>query len=139
MIGPSAAGRTHSTRQGGGHQSPYVEANWLVCAPKRSRVCDDAGMASSGAVRSRPSNLSYLVGGLALAVLAAMSILFFAAGLMAPLWAVIVFSAIWVTIFVLGCLWIRRHPLRVVILPVIAALIWFGGMTAGEQLLGWTA
>ena len=96
-------------------------------------------MATSGAVRSRPSILSYLVGGLALAVLAAMSILFFAAGLMAPLWAVIVFSAIWLTLFVLGCLWIRRHPVRVVILPVIAALIWFGGMTAGEQLLGWTA
>ena len=96
-------------------------------------------MASSGAVRSRPSVLSYLVGGLALAALAAMSIFFFAAGLMAPLWAVIVFSAIWLTMFILGCLWIRRHPLRVLILPVIAALIWFGGMTAGEQLLGWTA
>ena len=96
-------------------------------------------MASSGAVRSRPSKLSFLVGGLALAVLAAMSILFFAAGLMAPLWAVIVFSTIWVMIFIVGCIWIRRHPLRVVILPLIAAAIWFGGMTAGEQLLGWTA
>jgi hypothetical protein len=95
-------------------------------------------MGSNGAVRSRPSILSYLVGGIALAVLAAMSILFFAAGLMAPLWAVIAFSAIWLTLFILGCVWIRRHPVRVVILPVIAALIWFGGMTAGEQLLGWT-
>ena len=96
-------------------------------------------MASGGEVRSRPSVLSYVLGGLALAALAAMSILFFAAGLMAPLWAVIVFSAIWLIMFILGCLWIRRHPLRVLILPVIAAGIWFGGMTAGEQLLGWTA
>ena len=96
-------------------------------------------MASSGAVRPRPSVLSYVLGGLALAALAGMSIFFFAAGLMAPLWAVIVFSAIWLIMFILGCLWIRRHPLRVLILPVIAAGIWFGGMTAGEQLLGWTA
>jgi len=103
------------------------------------RVCNDAGMASSGAVQSRPSILPYVIGGLALAALAAMSILFFAAGLMAPLWAVIVFSAIWLTLFILGCLWLRRHPLRVVVLPEMAALIWFGGMTAGEQLLGWTA
>jgi hypothetical protein len=96
-------------------------------------------MASNGAISSRPSILAYVLGGLALAVLLAMSIFFFAAGLLAPLWAVIVFAAVWVLIFILGCVWIRRHPLRVLVLPVLAALIWFGGMTAGEKLLGWTA
>ena len=60
-------------------------------------------MASSGAIPSRPSILAYVLGGLALAVLLAMSIFFFAAGLMAPLWAVIVFSAVWLMIFILGC------------------------------------
>ena len=96
-------------------------------------------MANSGAVPFRPSILAYVLGGLALAALAAMSIFFFAAGLLAPLWAVIAFVAVWLILFIRGCLWIRRHPLRVLILPVIAAAIWFGGMTAGEQWLGWTA
>jgi hypothetical protein len=38
----------------------------------------------------------------------------------------------------LGCVWIRRHPWRVVLLPVIAAIILFGGLRAGTALLGWT-
>ena len=94
-------------------------------------------MASIGAVRSRPSIVSYLLGGLALVALAAMSIFVFAAGLMAPLWAVIAFRRpSGRCLFIRGCVWIRRHPLRVSTLPAIAAAVWFGGMTAGEQLAG---
>jgi hypothetical protein len=40
---------------------------------------------------------------------------------------------------VLGCLWLRRRPLWTLPLPVIAAVIWFGGLSAGEAWLGWTA
>ena len=93
---------------------------------------------TAGEAQARPSTISYVLGGLALAGLLAMSIWFFATGLMAPLWAVIGFIAVWVVLVVLGSLWIRRHPWRVVLLPVIAAIILFGGIRAGTALLGWT-
>ena len=91
-----------------------------------------------GEPRARPSIIGYVLGGLALAGLLAMSILFFATGLLAPLWAIIGFIAVWVVLVVLGSLLIRRHPWRVVLLPVIAAIILFGGIRAGTALLGWT-
>jgi hypothetical protein len=88
-------------------------------------------------VRPKPSVVAYIFGGLALAGLLGMSILFFATGLLAPLWAVVGFVAIWVVLFVLGCIWIRRHPWRVLLLPFIAAAVLYGGINAGEGLLGW--
>jgi ABC-type Fe3+-siderophore transport system permease subunit len=93
---------------------------------------------STGEPQARPSIIGYVLGGLALAGLLAMSILFFATGLLAPLWAIIGFIAVWVVLVVLGILWIRRHPWRVILLPVIAAIILFGGLRAGTTLLGWT-
>jgi hypothetical protein len=95
-------------------------------------------MATSEETQTRPSIIGYVLGGIALAGLLVMSILFFATGLMAPLWAIVGFIAIWAILFLLGCLWIRRHPWRVVLLPVIAAIILFGGLRAGTALLGWT-
>jgi len=95
-------------------------------------------MTAPGETQTRPSIIGYVFGGLALAGLLAMSILFIATGLMAPLWAIVGFIAVWVILFVLGCLWIRRHPWRVVLLPAIAAVILFGGLRAGTALLGWT-
>ena len=95
-------------------------------------------IATAGEAPSRPSIIGYVPGGLALAALLAMSIWFIASGLMAPLWAVIGFIAVWVILVVLACVWIRRHPWRVVLLPVIAALICPGGLRAGAMLLGWT-
>jgi len=93
---------------------------------------------TAGEPQTRPSTISYVLGGLALAALLAMSIWFFATGLMAPLWAIIGFIAVWVVLVVLGVVWIRRHPWRVLLLPVIAAVILFGGLRAGAALLGWT-
>jgi hypothetical protein len=72
---------------------------------------------TAGEAQARPSTISYVLGGLALAGLLAMSIWFFATGLMAPLWAVIGFIAVWVGLVVLGVVWIRRHPWRVLLLP----------------------
>jgi len=94
-------------------------------------------MTSTETTASRPSVIAYVLGGLALAGLLAMSILFFATGLLAPLWAIICFVAVWFILFFLGCVWIRRHPWRVVLLPFIAAAILYGGLNAGEALLGW--
>jgi hypothetical protein len=77
----------------------------------------------------------YVVAGLALAAMLGLAPFFFASGLMAPGWAV----AVWLTLFGLGCFWIRRKPLWVVPLPLIAAAFWLGGMNAGAAWLGWTA
>ena len=82
--------------------------------------------------------VTYVLGGVALAVLLALGPFFFASGLMAPGWAVAVFVGAWLVLFVLGCLWIRRRPLRVVPLPFLAAGVWLGGMSAGGAWLGWT-
>jgi G:T-mismatch repair DNA endonuclease (very short patch repair protein) len=79
-----------------------------------------------------------VLGIVALVALVALAPFFFASGLMAPGWAVVVFVAVWLALLVAGCLWVRRHPARVIPLPVIAAAFWFGGMSAGEAWLGWT-
>jgi hypothetical protein len=81
---------------------------------------------------------SYVLGALGLVALLALAPFFLASGLMAPGWAVVLLMAIWLALFLLGCLWIRRKPLWVIPLPFIGAVIWFGGMTAGEAWLGWT-
>jgi hypothetical protein len=80
----------------------------------------------------------YVVAGLALAAMLALAPFFLASGLMAPGWAVGIFIAVWLLLFGLGCYWIRRKPLWVIPLPLIAGMLWYGGMTAGEAWLGWT-
>jgi len=74
----------------------------------------------------------------AMLALVALAPFFFAAGLLAPLWAVILLVGVWVALFVLGCLWFRRRPLWTLPLPLVAAIVWFGGISAGEAWLGWT-
>lgn len=64
---------------------------------------------------------------------------YLASGLTAPLWAIVVLLFIWVLLFRQAIKWFRTHPLRVALLPFIAAAIWFGVMVAGEAFLGWTA
>ena len=61
-----------------------------------------------------------------------------ASGLMAPLWAIVVLLLVWLGLFVLAIYWFRAHPMRVLALPVVAVVIWFATMYAGEQYLGWT-
>lgn len=82
--------------------------------------------------------VQYVLGALALAAMLVLAPFFLASGLMAPGWAVATFVAIWLALFVLGCLWVRRKPLRVIPLPFVAAAVWFGGMSAGGAWLGWT-
>lgn len=85
-----------------------------------------------------PTVATYVLAALALGAMLALAPFFIASGLMAPGWAVAVFIAIWVALFIAGCVWIRRWPLRVLPLPFIAVAVWFGGMTAGGEWLGWT-
>ena len=81
----------------------------------------------------------YIAAGLAMAAMAVIGVFYVSAGLVAPLWAVIGLVIIWVVLVVVGILWFRRHPLRVLVLPVVAVVVWFGVITLGERLLGWTA
>jgi hypothetical protein len=90
------------------------------------------------AQRDTRTVVKYVLGALALVAMLVLAPFFIASGLMAPGWAVAVFIAIWVVLFVLGCVWIRRKPLWVIPLPFVAAAIWLGGMTAGGEWLGWT-
>ena len=81
-----------------------------------------------------------VIGILALLALVAMAPFYFAAGLVAPPWAVVVFILVWLGLFTAGVLLlVRRRPLWVIPLPVAAAVFWIGGMTLGDLLLGWTA
>jgi hypothetical protein len=95
---------------------------------------DDASMP-----RDARTVAKYVLGGLALAAMLALAPFFLASGLMAPGWAVGIFIAVWLVLFALGIFWIRRKPLWVVPLPLIAAAFWFGGMNAGAAWFGWTA
>jgi hypothetical protein len=88
--------------------------------------------------RDTRTTVKYVLAALALAAMIALAPFFFAAGLMAPGWAVAVFIVIWLALFVVGCLWVRRKPLWVIPLPFVAAVIWLGGMSAGGAWLGWT-
>ena len=63
---------------------------------------------------------------------------FVSAGLLAPMWAVVVLDALWLALFALGLWWFRGHPYRVLALPFVAAALWLAAITAGEAFLGWT-
>ena len=78
---------------------------------------------------------------LVLAVLAHLGtgILYLAAGLVAPLWAVLSLWALWVVLlWGLVRLW-RRRPLTALAVPPLALALFFAAITAGEQFLDWTA
>ena len=62
----------------------------------------------------------------------------FAAGLLAPLWAVVALVAGWLLLFGCAITWFRRAPLRVLLLPVVGAVVWFAVLSLGEAFLGWT-
>jgi hypothetical protein len=107
-----------------------------------SRNCDDRGPGApchDAAMPREGRTARYVLAALALAAMLALAPFFLASGLMAPGWAVTLFLVVWLGLFLLGVVWIRRRPLWVLPLPFVAALIWLGGMSAGGAWLGWTA
>lgn len=62
-----------------------------------------------------------------------------ASGLVAPGWAVLLLLAIWVALLLVGLALRRRSPAWMLAVPVLDAAIWFGGVSAGEAFLNWTA
>ena len=65
---------------------------------------------------------------------------FFASGLMAPLWGVVVVISVWAVLFALAIgLLVKRRPLWVLPVPVLAVLFWWSFLSLGGKFLGWTA
>ena len=65
--------------------------------------------------------------------------LYAASGLVAPLWGLALLMFIWLVLFVQGCRWWSSHPGRLLLLPLVAIVAWFGIISAGGAWLGWTA
>lgn len=80
-----------------------------------------------------------VAGWIGLAGLLPVLLLYAVSGLVAPLWAVIGLVVVWVVLLVAGIRLRRRQPLRVLLLPILGFAIWFGVVSLGELLLGWTA
>ena len=90
-------------------------------------------------MREKPSTGGRVIGAIGLLAHLAMLIWYAASGLVAPGWAVVVLIGVWALLLALGIwLWVRR-PAFVPLVPVAAAVIWFGAISLGESFLGWTA
>jgi hypothetical protein len=67
------------------------------------------------------------------------TLVFYAAsGLVAPGWAVVTLLLVWAALLGVAIWLLRTRPLWVPAVPVVAAAIWWGSLTAGEAWLGWT-
>jgi hypothetical protein len=62
-----------------------------------------------------------------------------ASGLVAPPWAVAGLLVVWVALLLVG-LWLgRTRPAWMLLVPVVAVVIWFAVISAGDAFLNWTA
>lgn len=64
---------------------------------------------------------------------------YMASGLLAPLWAVVGLLVVWAITLVWAVRSRKRMPWLVLALPFALMILWFLVITAGENLLGWTA
>jgi hypothetical protein len=62
-----------------------------------------------------------------------------ALGLVAPLYAIVIFWAIWAIMLSVLIRVRRTRPLLTPLVPVATAVMVFGGVNLGGALLGWTA
>ena len=74
-----------------------------------------------------------------MAGMATVGFLYFASGLVAPAWAVVLLCVFWLVLLVLGLRWFMSRPLHVLALPFVAVVVWFGAITAGAYFLDWNA
>ena len=88
----------------------------------------------------RPADARHLLGSfVGMCGMASVLFLVLASGLVAPAWAVVVLTLVWVVLFVLAVRWFMHHPWRVAALPVLMAVVWFGSVMAGAVFLDWNA
>ncbi|TRY20228.1 hypothetical protein FOJ82_05035 [Tessaracoccus rhinocerotis] len=60
-------------------------------------------------------------------------------GLVTPMPWYALFLLVWAALLVLGIVLLRRHPLWVLLVPVLAFGLLVGGVSLGGAFLGWTA
>ena len=60
-----------------------------------------------------------------------------AAGLVAPLYGIVVLWILWVALLAVAVWLLRRHPLWILAIPFVAVGILYGGIAFGETVLGW--
>lgn len=63
---------------------------------------------------------------------------YLASGLMAPLWAIVCLGVWWVLLTYVGVRLVQRRSYLVLLVPVVAIATWFGVMSFGGAVLGWT-
>jgi hypothetical protein len=66
-------------------------------------------------------------------------IYFVAAGLMAPLYGIIILDIGWSLLLLLAIRLWNRRPRLIILIPVAAFAYWLAIMSLGGALLGWTA
>ena len=61
------------------------------------------------------------------------------AGLVTPMPWLVGFVLVWLLLLIIGISLLRRHPLWVLLVPVLALGLLVGGLSLGGALLGWSA
>lgn len=62
-----------------------------------------------------------------------------AAGLSAPLWAVVLLMLFWLVLLATAIRRFTEWPWVILAMPIAAAAVWWLTMTLGESVLGWQA
>lgn len=62
-----------------------------------------------------------------------------ASGLVAPPWFLVLLAVVWIAGAVTIARLVRSAPGRALLVPLLVVALWAAGITAGEQLLGWSA
>ena len=88
----------------------------------------------------RPSDARHLIGSfIGMIGMACVLFVVLASGLVAPLWAVVLMTVVWLVAFVVATRWFMHHPWRVAVLPVGVLAVWLAAVAAGAAFLDWNA
>jgi len=79
-----------------------------------------------------------VLGWIGLVAHVATAFLYLAAGLMAPLYAIVLLCIVWLGLLALAVWLLRRHPVWTLGVPIASVLLFFGVMQLGGSLLGWS-
>jgi len=90
-------------------------------------------------MREKPSRGARVVGVVGLVAHLAMLVWYAASGLVAPTWAVVALLVVWLALLGFGIWLLVRRPAYVPLVPVAAAAIWLGAVSAGGAFLHWAA
>ena len=108
-------------------------------------VCPGDGTGSFGCVNDAPPprpaqpRWRFALGVLGLAAHVVVGYLYLTAGLVTPLPWLVAFLIAWLVLLVAALVLLRRHPLWVLLVPVLALGLLVGGLSLGGALLGWRA